>query len=201
MELLDYYTTTSQTVPAGATTGMSVPTTADTIAESRLYFSLERLRLLEQSMIMMRLQPATITPASATEGSPAVLNFANPSSADTTHTFTFTNGTAGSADYTTTSQTVTVPAGATTGTVCKYNCDTIAEPDLYYCLWNASATGTINDNDAAPTVVTITRFGYRRKSCCVEFSLSNPSAVDTTYTFTFTNGTAGVLITLPLRKQ
>jgi hypothetical protein len=31
-----------------------------------------------------------------------------------------------------------------------------------------------------------------------EFSLSNPSAaVD--YTFTFTNGTAGVLITLPLR--
>jgi hypothetical protein len=34
-----------------------------------------------------------------------------------------------------------------------------------------------------------------------EFSLSNPSAVDTTYTFTFTNGTLEVLITLPLRKQ
>jgi hypothetical protein len=94
-----------------------VPTTADTIEKiTRLYIALERLRLLEQSMIMMRLQLATITPASATEGSPAVFEFSlsNPSAVDTT--YTFTNGTAGSADYTTTSQTVTVPAGAT-GTV------------------------------------------------------------------------------------
>jgi hypothetical protein len=54
------YTTTSQTVtvPAGATTGtVSVPTTDDTIAESmRPLLPLELLRLLEQSMIMMRLQ-------------------------------------------------------------------------------------------------------------------------------------------------
>jgi hypothetical protein len=59
---------------------------------------------------------ATITPASATEGSPAVFEFSlsNPSAEDTTYTFTFTNGTAGSADYT---SNVTVPAGATTGTV------------------------------------------------------------------------------------
>jgi hypothetical protein len=66
---------------------------------------------------------ATITPASATEGSPAVFEFSlsNPSAVPT-YTFTFTNGTAGSADYTTTSQTVTVPAGATTGTVSTYNC-------------------------------------------------------------------------------
>jgi hypothetical protein len=36
---------------------LSVPTTADTIAENKtLLLSLERLRLLEQSMIMMRLQ-------------------------------------------------------------------------------------------------------------------------------------------------
>jgi hypothetical protein len=78
---------------------------------------MELLRLLEQSMIMMRLNCSTITPASA-EGSPAVFEFSlsNPAE-DTTYTFTFTNGTAGSADYTTTSQTVTVPAGATTGTV------------------------------------------------------------------------------------
>jgi hypothetical protein len=60
---------------------------------------------------------ATITPASATEGSPAVFEFSlsNPSAIAVDYTFTF-NGTAGSADYTTTSQTVTVPAGATTGT-------------------------------------------------------------------------------------
>jgi hypothetical protein len=64
-------------------------------------------------MIMMRLTVATITPASATEGSPAVFEFSKPSAIAVDYTFTFTNGTAGSADYTTTSQTVTVPAGAT----------------------------------------------------------------------------------------
>jgi hypothetical protein len=88
-------------------------------------------------MIMMRLNCSTITPASATEGSPAVVQLEQPSSVDTTYTFTFTNGTAGSADYTTTSQTVTVPAGATTGTVSVPTADTIDESrDLYYCLWN-----------------------------------------------------------------
>jgi hypothetical protein len=67
------------------------------------------------------------------------------------YTFTFTNGTAGSADYTTTSQTVTVPAGATTGTVVyQHTADTIAESMRPLLLsGTASATGTINDNDAA----------------------------------------------------
>jgi hypothetical protein len=41
----------------------------------------------------------------------------NPSAVDTSYTFVLTNGTAGSADYTTTDVIVTVPAGATTGTV------------------------------------------------------------------------------------
>jgi hypothetical protein len=82
-------------------------------------------------------------------------SLSNPSAVDTTYTFTF-NGTAGSADYTTTSQTVTVPAGATTGTVCTNNCDTIAESNETFTIASgtASATGTIND-DAAPTVATI----------------------------------------------
>jgi hypothetical protein len=40
----------------------------------------------------------------------------NPSAVDTVY-FVLTNGTAGSADYTTTNVDVTVPAGATTGTV------------------------------------------------------------------------------------
>jgi hypothetical protein len=99
------YTTTSQTVtvPAGATTGtVSVPTTADTIAESMrpLLLPLERLRLLEQSMIMMRLNCSNHSPASATEGSPAVFEFSEqPFCCGYNYTFTFTNGTAGSADY------------------------------------------------------------------------------------------------------
>ncbi|MCB6232377.1 hypothetical protein LIS90_14085, partial [Flavobacterium psychrophilum] len=51
---------------------------------------------------------ATISPASATEGSPVVFNFtlSNPSAIATSYTFTLTNGTAGNLDYTTTSVTV-----------------------------------------------------------------------------------------------
>jgi hypothetical protein len=62
---------------------------------------------------------ATITPASATEGSDVIFDFtlSNPSAVDASYTFVLTNGTAGSADYTTTDVIVTVPAGATTGTV------------------------------------------------------------------------------------
>jgi hypothetical protein len=55
---------------------------------------------------------------------------------DTTYTFTFTNGTAGSADYTTTSQTVTA-AGATTGTVSvPTTADTDAKMRPLLLLWN-----------------------------------------------------------------
>jgi hypothetical protein len=102
------YTTTivTVTVPAGATGTVSVPTTADTIAESMrpLLLPLERLRLLEQSMIMMSPTVATIAPAS-TEGSCCVwIQLSNPSAIDVDYTFTFTNGTAG-ADYTTTTLT------------------------------------------------------------------------------------------------
>jgi hypothetical protein len=54
-------------------------------------------------------------------------SLSNPSAIAVDYTFTF-NGTAGSADYTTTSQTVTVPAGATTGTVsCNTTADTIRD--------------------------------------------------------------------------
>jgi hypothetical protein len=77
--------------------------------------------------------------------------------------------------------------------------DTIAESmRLYYCLWNCF--GYWNNNDAAPTVATRLLLRLPKEPAVFEFSLSNPSAVDTTY-LTFTNGTAEVLITLPLRKQ
>jgi hypothetical protein len=58
---------------------------------------------------------------------------------------------------------ITVPAGATTGTVSvPTTADTIAESmDLYYCLSGtaASATGTINDNDNGSTVADHSCFG------------------------------------------
>jgi hypothetical protein len=66
----------------------------------------------------------------------------------------------------------------------------------------ASATGTINDNDNAPTVATITPASATEGSPAVfEFSLSNPSAEDTTYTLHSPMELLEVLITLPLRKQ
>jgi hypothetical protein len=63
-------------------------------------------------------------------------SLSNPSAVDTTYTFTFTNGTAGSADYTTTSQTVTVPAGATTGTVSVPTTADTIEKMRDFIAWN-----------------------------------------------------------------
>jgi hypothetical protein len=59
--------------------------------------------------------------------------------------------------------------------------------------WNVSATGTIIDNNNAPTVATIT-LRLPKECCCVYLQLSNPS-VDTSYTFVLTNGTLEVRIT------
>jgi hypothetical protein len=70
---------------------------------------------------------------------------------------------------------------------------------LYIASGTASATGTIND-DAAPTVATITPASAEGSPAVFEFSLSNPSAVDTTYTHSPME-LLEVLITLPLRKQ
>jgi hypothetical protein len=75
-------------------------------------------------------------------------SLSNPSAIAVDYTFTFTNGTAGSADYTTTSQTVTVPAGATTGTVSVQQLLILLQNPMRPCSGTASATGTINDNDA-----------------------------------------------------
>ncbi|MCB5984888.1 hypothetical protein LIT13_14925, partial [Flavobacterium psychrophilum] len=95
---------------------------------------------------------ATISPASATEGSPVVFNFtlSNPSAIATSYIFTLTNGTAGNLDYTTTSVTVIVPAGAIGGTVSVPTTqDTIDEPNETFTIHNGSvsATGTILDDD------------------------------------------------------
>jgi hypothetical protein len=58
---------------------------------------------------------------------------------------------------TTTDVIVTVPAGATTGTVSvPTTADTIDEVDESIANGTVSATGTIIDNNNAPTVATIT---------------------------------------------
>jgi hypothetical protein len=95
------------------------------------------------------------------------------------YTFVLTNGTAGSADYTTT-DVVTV-------LLCNY-WNGIGTNNCGYNWWSgrnfsiangtASATGTIIDNNA-PTVATITLLGYRRIWCGIDLHWANPSAVDT----------------------
>jgi hypothetical protein len=87
-------------------------------------------------------------------------------------------------------QTVTVPAGATTGTA---SVPTTADTMLMRLrtLWNCSATGTINDDNLPPTVTMLLLL--KEDPVCL-IQLEATLAVDT-YVFTFTNGTAGVLIT------
>jgi hypothetical protein len=102
--------------------------------------------------------------------------------------------------YTTTSQTVTVPAGAT-GTVSVPTTDDIAEPMRTFTIASGTAGYWNNDNDAAPTVATITAWATEGSPAVFEFSLSNPSAVDTTLSLHSPMELLEVLITLPLRKQ
>ncbi|MBB1193366.1 hypothetical protein DNC80_06740, partial [Flavobacterium sp. SOK18b] len=87
----------------------------------------------------------------------AVFTFtlSNPSDQAITYTFVLTNGTAGSADYTTTNVDVLVPAGATTGTVSvPTTADAIDEVTENFSIASgaASATGTIIDNNNAMIV-------------------------------------------------
>jgi hypothetical protein len=114
----------------------------------------------------------------ATEGSDVVFDFtlSNPSAVDTSYTFVLTNGTAGSADYTTTDVMVTVPAGTTTGTVSvPTTADTIDEVDETFSIANGtvSATGTIIDNNNAPTVATIILLRLPKDRCGIRLYLSN----------------------------
>jgi hypothetical protein len=104
-----------------------------------------------------------------------------------------TNGTAGSADYTL-QTTVTVPAGATTGTVSvPTTADTIDEVDETLALLMELFRLRVQ-----LSTITMPLLWQRSPASATEgsdvvfdFTLSNPSAVDTSYTFVLTNGTAG----------
>jgi hypothetical protein len=84
----------------------------------------------------------------------AVFDFtlSNPSAVDTSY-LVLTNGTAGSADYTTTDSVMFL--GCNYWNVWYNNCGYIDEV-LYIANGTVSATGTIIDNNNAPTVATIT---------------------------------------------
>ncbi|MEB3380414.1 Calx-beta domain-containing protein, partial [Flavobacterium psychrophilum] len=139
---------------------------------------------------------ATISPASATEGSPVVFNFtlSNPSAIATSYTFTLTNGTAGNLDYTTTSVTVIVPAGAIGGTVSVPTTqDAIDEPNETFTIQTQtgtlSAIGTILDDDNAPDITIGDATIVEGGELSFPVSLSNPSSTTITLTLGFTNVT------------
>jgi hypothetical protein len=80
-------------------------------------------------------------------------------------------------DYTTTDVIVTVPAGATTGTVSvPTTADTIDEVDETFSIANGtvSATGTIIDNNNAPTVATITLLRLPKDLMCIRLYIEQP---------------------------
>jgi hypothetical protein len=95
---------------------------------------------------------------------------------------------------TTTNVTVTVPAGATTGTVSTNNCG--------YDWWNGRLGIALEllrlreqSSITMPTVATITPASATEGIWLCLLTAKQPSAVDTSYTFVLTNGAAGALHT------
>ncbi|WP_172605420.1 Calx-beta domain-containing protein, partial [Flavobacterium psychrophilum] len=207
------YTTTSVTVivPAGAIGGtVSVPTTQDTIDEPNETFTIQTGTLSAIGTILDDDNAPDITIGDATIVEGGMLSFpvslSNPSSTTITLTLGFTNVTTSNGDYTTTPVVVTFLAGATTATpTVQTTDDAIAESTETFTVGVTTSTGivgsttdtgigTITDNDSAPTVATISPASATEGSPVVfSFTLSNPSAIATSYTFTLTNGTAGNL--------
>jgi hypothetical protein len=104
--------------------------------------------------------------------------------------FVLTNGTAGSADYTTTNVNQN-SAGATTELFLPTTADTIAESNETFTIASGTASATEQSMIMMCSYCSHDHcFGYRRKSCCVWIHLSNPSDQANTYTL-LTNGTAG----------
>jgi hypothetical protein len=137
------------TVPAGATTGtVSVPTTADTIDEGRNFQHCYYGTVSATGTIIDNNNAPTVATITLLRlPKDLMFDFAlgNPSAVVLRILLFTTNGTAGSADYTTTDVIVTVPAGATTGTVSPTTADTIDEVDEFsIASGTASATGTIS---------------------------------------------------------
>ncbi|ENA1797896.1 Ig-like domain-containing protein, partial [Flavobacterium psychrophilum] len=209
------YTTTSVTVivPAGAIAGtVSVPTTPDAIDEPNETFTIQTqtgtLSAIGTILDDDNAPDITIGDATIVEGGELIfpVSLSNPSSTTITLTLGFTNVTTSNGDYTTTPVVVTFLAGATTATVTVQTTDdAIAESTETFTVGVTTSTGivgsttdtgigTITDNDSAPTVAKISPASATEGSPVVfNFTLSNPSAIATSYIFTLTNGTAGNL--------
>ena len=132
------------------------------------------------------------------------VNLSNPSAEDINVTFTTSDGTAvEGSDYNATTYTVFFPAGSTTGTVTVPTIqDTTDEPDETMTLSVQSTTGgpvgdttdtgtgTILDDDDAPTISVSDAAEYEGTSLIFDINLSNPSTEDINFSVTLADGTA-----------
>jgi hypothetical protein len=135
---------------------------------------------------------ATITPASATEGTDVVFNFTLSNFwSKLLPILLYWQWYGWSADYTTTNVDVTVPAGATTGTVSvPTTADTIDEVTENFSIALELRLRVPLSTITMRLLWQRSLFGYWR-IWWFNFTLSNPSDQDITYTFVLTNGTAG----------
>ena len=150
-----------------------------------------------------------ITDATVTEGTavgPALFtaSLSTPSSSTVTVAFATADGTATSADYVSTSGTLTFPPGTTTQTVrVDIIADTTQEPDETFVvnltnavnatIADAQAVGTIVNDDPAPEIAitdaTVTE-GTAAGPALFTASLSTPSSSTVTVAFATADGTA-----------
>ena len=146
----------------------------------------------------------SISDAQAVEGQPLSfeITLSNPSSTPVTVTYTTQTGTAGSADYTEVTNSVTFAAGETSKTITVDSSDDIifeGNENFTVELSDASGgviadgtgIGTIIDNDNAPEVSISDAQAVEGQPLSFEITLSNPSSTPLTVTYTTQTGTAG----------
>ncbi|WMW79456.1 Calx-beta domain-containing protein [Undibacterium cyanobacteriorum] len=216
---LNWTSATSVTIAAGSTSVLvRTPITSDTIDEIDETFTLTATRTAGTTSNASALGTATITDDDAaptissvtsdtqTEGTSLVhtVTLTNASSSSTSFAYTIGGGTATSGtDYGTPtfSNGVTlvggnliVPAGVTSFTITVPSTqDTIDEPNETYnvSVGGVSAVGTITDDDAAPTISSVTSDTQIEGTALVHtVTLTNASSSSTSFAYTIGGGTA-----------
>ena len=225
------YTATSGTVTFGAGVALqtvTVPTTSNNLYASNLAMTMTLsapsnggalgTASATGTLVNPNAQPSlSIAPASANEGSNLVFTVTRSGDANNAITVNYatSNGSAvAGTNYTATSGTLTFAAGVTTQTITVPTTDdhvytgsltmavTLSSPSSGTALVTSSATGTINNIDAQPSLsiagasanegssmtFTVTRAGAPGNAVTVNYATANGSAVAGT-NYTATNGT------------
>ncbi len=209
---------TSVTIPAGSlSTTVSVTTLGDLINELTETYTLNGTTPPGNTLNTSATGTGTITDDDLTPvvsiGNVTVTEGVNPTAdftvslsvasyLPTTIVVTTTNGTAGATDFNSVNTTVIIPAGQlSVPVVVTILDDSTFEPSENYFIngnvtstntsnTNPTATGTILDNDLAPTVNISNQNIIEGNTGIFTVTLSNPSSTDTVINISTLNGTA-----------